>query len=140
MSKIGLIYSFWFWMVAIVFAKAGNDEEFTRLVSEHKITLVNAGNLDTIVHLATNKKLVLLGEASHGTSEFYAWRDSISRRLIEELGYRFILVEGDWASLFLLNRYVKGFSDYPSARETVKQFDRWPTWMWRNEEVVALAE
>ena len=140
MNKIGLMFSFWFVMVSIVFAKAGNDLEFNKLVQKHKITLENAGNLDTIVHIAANRKLVLLGEASHGTSEFYAWRDSISRRLISEQDYRFILVEGDWASLFLLNRYVKGFSDYPSARETVKLFDRWPTWMWRNEEVAAMAE
>jgi erythromycin esterase len=97
-------------------------------------------SLDVIIKKASETKVVFLGEATHGTSEFYAWRDSISRRLISEQGYNFILVEGDWASLFLLNRYVKGVSDFSSAKEVVRQFNRWPSWMWRNEEVVALAE
>jgi erythromycin esterase len=113
---------------------------FSKLVRDHKINLENAASLDAIIEMAAGRKVALLGEASHGTSEFYAWRDSISRRLIAEQGYSFILVEGDWASCFSLNRYVKGFSDYHAATDVVRQFGRWPPWMWRNEEVVALAE
>lgn len=116
------------------------EKDFANLVHKYKTELRNADDLDLLVSAAADKRVVLLGEATHGTSEFYAWRDSISRRLIAEQGFNFILVEGDWASLFLLNRYVKGFSEHVSAREVVRQFDRWPSWMWRNEEVVALAE
>ena len=125
----------------ILCAGGGSGEkDFQRLIRKHHHPLENAKSLDPLIHLASDKKVVLLGEATHGTSEFYAWRDSISRRLISEHGFSFILVEGDWASLFMLNRYVKGFSPHSSAKEVVKQFDRWPPWMWRNEEVAALAE
>lgn len=141
MRKIGIFLILSFLLIHCFCASQASDEQlFKNLVRDHKINLENSASLDTIIAMAANRKVVLLGEASHGTSEFYAWRDSISRRLISEHGYSFILVEGDWASLFSLNRYVKGFSDYASANEVVRQFDRWPPWMWRNEEVVELAE
>ncbi len=86
-------------------------------------------------------RLVLLGEASHGTSEFYTWRDQITRRLIEEHGFRFVAVEGDWNAIYRLNRYVKGqASAGESARLIMQSFIRWPTWMWANEETAALVE
>ncbi len=86
-------------------------------------------------------RYVLLGEASHGTHEFYTWRAAISRRLIEEKGFCFIAVEGDWPDCYRVNRYVKGYADSgASAREVLHAFARWPTWMWGNEEVVELAE
>lgn len=103
--------------------------------------MVNASDLDALIEKASVKKLVLLGEASHGTHEYYAWRDSISRRLISEKDFNFIVVEGDFASLFELNRYVK---DLPgaagSAREVLLKLDRWPMWMWGNHEVLNLIE
>ena len=90
---------------------------------------------------SANKKLVLLGESSHGTHEFYKWRDKISRQLIEKHNFSFIAVEGDFASLYKLNQYVKNMDGAgSSAREVLSELDRWPTWMWANEEVVALAE
>lgn len=103
--------------------------------------LISATDLDAIIGLAGGRRLALLGEASHGTHEYYAWRDSISRRLIVEKGFSFIAVEGDWASLFELNRYVKNLPGAAaSAREVLLGLGRWPVWMWGNEEVVALAE
>lgn len=105
------------------------------------ISLNPESNLDPLISAAANKKLVMLGEASHGTHEYYVWRDKISRRLIEEHDFNFIAVEGDFASLYKLNQYVtnkKGAAN--SAREVLSQLHRWPTWMWANEEVVALAE
>lgn len=94
-----------------------------------------------MLEIAGERKLVLLGEASHGTHEYYAWRDSISRRLIEDHGFRFIAVEGDWASLYELNRYVKGKPGAAaSARQVLERLERWPLWMWGNEEVLSLAE
>jgi erythromycin esterase-like protein len=84
---------------------------------------------------------VLLGEASHGTSEYYQWRAEISQRLIRDKGFSFIAVEGDWPDCYRVNRYAKGFHDSGSdAREVLEAFVRWPTWMWANEEVVNLAE
>src|SRR5262249_55613053 len=84
---------------------------------------------------------VLLGEASHGTSEFYTWRAEISRRLILEKGFSFIAVEGDWPDCYQVNRYIKDYPDAgDSARLVLSAFNRWPTWMWANWEVVALVE
>ena len=97
--------------------------------------------MDKLITAAADKKLVLLGEASHGTHEYYLWRDKISRRLIAEQDFSFIAVEGDFASLYQLNRYVKNLEGAAnSAREVLMKLHRWPTWMWANEEVVALTE
>ncbi|MBA3987474.1 MAG: erythromycin esterase family protein, partial [Flavobacteriales bacterium] len=103
--------------------------------------LESVASLDILIAAASDKKLVLLGEASHGTHEYYAWRDLISRRLIEQHDFNFIAVEGDFASLYELNRYVKNKDGAANtAREVLLKLNRWPTWMWANEEVVALAE
>src|SRR4051794_36692109 len=98
-------------------------------------------DLDPLLERIGDARFVLLGEASHGTSEYYTWRAAISRRLIEEKGFSFIAVEGDWPDCYRVNRYVKGLDDAGGgAREVLHAFERWPTWMWANEEVVALAE
>jgi erythromycin esterase-like protein len=103
--------------------------------------LRDADDLDPLIDRVGDARFVLLGEASHGTSEFYTWRETISRRLIEEKGFSFIAVEGDWPDCHLVDRYIKGRAGVPdTARETLHAFERWPTWMWANEEVVALAE
>lgn len=94
-------------------------------------------DLDPLLDRVADARYVLLGEASHGTHEFYTWRAAISRRLIEERGFSFIAVEGDWPDCYRVNRYVKGY-DGGSAREVLHAFSRWPTWMWANEEVVEL--
>ncbi len=70
-----------------------------------------------------------------------AWRARISERLIREKGFSFIAVEGDWPDCYEVNRYVKGYpGSGGSAREVLRVFERWPTWMWANEEIVKLAE
>ena len=110
-------------------------------MEQKAIPLEGDASLDRLISAAANKELVLLGEASHGTHEYYVWRDKISRRLITEQGFNFIAVEGDFASLYQLNRYVKNLDGAAgSAKEVLLKLDRWPTWMWANEEVVALAE
>jgi erythromycin esterase len=84
---------------------------------------------------------VLIGEASHGTSEYYAWRAQLSQRLIAERGFSFVAVEGDWPDCFDVNCWVKGNADRElSARDVLSRFARWPTWMWANHEVAAFAE
>ena len=91
--------------------------------------------------IGDNTKYVLLGEASHGTSEFYSWRREITKRLITEKKFSFIAVEGDWPDCYKLNRYVKAMPDSGrSAYDVLYSFNRWPTWMWANKEIVDLVE
>ena len=98
-------------------------------------------DLDPLLDAIGEARYVLLGEASHGTSEYYSWRHRISRRLIEEKGFSFIAVEGDWPDCYRVNRFVKGYCEPGvGARDVLGTFDRWPSWMWANEEVVELAE
>jgi erythromycin esterase len=103
--------------------------------------LEGSADLDPLLELVGDARYVLLGEATHGTSEFYTWRTLISIRLILEKGFSFIGVEGDWPDCYRVNRYVKGYTDSgSSAEEVLHAFERWPTWMWANREVVALTE
>jgi erythromycin esterase-like protein len=98
-------------------------------------------DLDPLLERIGETRYVLLGEASHGTSEYYTWRARISRRLIKEKDFSFIAVEGDWPDCYRVNCYAKGVEGSgETAREVLHAFDRWPTWMWANEEVVQLAE
>ncbi len=102
--------------------------------------LEDAEDLDPLLDRIGDARYVLLGEASHGTHEYYLWRARISRRLIEEKGFRFIAVEGDWPDCYRVNRYVHGELGDTTAEKVLEGYDRWPTWMWANWEVVALAE
>jgi erythromycin esterase-like protein len=77
-------------------------------------------------------KLVLLGEATHGTSEFYRARDAITRRLVADHGFTIVAVEADWPDANRIDRYVRHRQPEPSREEA---FARFPTWMWRNIEV-----
>ena len=96
-------------------------------------------DLDVLLDRIGDARVVMLGEASHGTSEYYTWRDRISRRLIAEKGFSFIAVEGDWPDCYRVNRFVKLLDKRDAdARDVLHAFERWPTWMWANEEVVAL--
>lgn len=103
--------------------------------------LASPRDLDPLIDAVGDAHYVLLGEASHGTSEFYTWRTEISKRLIAEKGFSFIGVEGDWPDCYRVNRYVKGYDDAgANAREVLHAFERWPTWMWANREIVDLTE
>jgi len=83
----------------------------------------------------------MLGEATHGTHEYYTWRTAISKRLIEEKDFNFIAVEGDWPDCYRLNRYIKGYAGQDKkSHQLLHDFKRWPTWMWANWEIVALAD
>ncbi|MCJ2180716.1 erythromycin esterase family protein [Novosphingobium album (ex Hu et al. 2023)] len=84
-----------------------------------------------------NARVVLLGEATHGTHEFYAARAAITRRLIERHGFNIVAVEGDWPDIARIDAYVRCRAPRPRRGEP---FLRFPTWMWRNEEVLALAD
>ena len=104
-------------------------------------SLFSSDDLAALTEDAGNKKVVMLGEASHGTHEYYTWRTAISKKLIEEKKFNFIAVEGDWPDCYKINRYVKGYKDAGNdVYDVLKTFDRWPAWMWANWEVAALAE
>ena len=105
------------------------------------LPLETATDLDPLIERIGDARYVLLGEATHGTSEFYEWRATLSRRLIEERGFSFVGVEGDWPDCYRVNRYAKSYDDAgDSARDVLHAFERWPTWMWANREVAEFAE
>ncbi|MEA3203114.1 MAG: hypothetical protein QOI63_784 [Thermoplasmata archaeon] len=92
--------------------------------------------MDALLEAVGDARVVLLGEATHGTHEFYEWRAAITLRLVAEKGFSFVAVEGDWPDCFRANRFVKGDPGVPANAEAVlRQFARWPTWMWANREV-----
>jgi erythromycin esterase-like protein/predicted phosphoribosyltransferase len=86
--------------------------------------------------LVGDAQFVLIGEASHGTHEFYAARARMTRRLIEEKGFGAVAVEADWPDAYRVNRYVRARSDDVTAEEALRGFERFPTWMWRNAVVL----
>jgi erythromycin esterase-like protein len=103
--------------------------------------LESARDLDPLIERIGDARFVLLGEASHGTSEFYTWRTELSKRLMAERGFTFIAVEGDWPDCYRVNRYVRGMPDSgASSTAVLHAFERWPTWMWANREVIALVD
>jgi protein-L-isoaspartate(D-aspartate) O-methyltransferase len=87
---------------------------------------------DALVERMAEARIVLLGEATHGTSEFYRARAQISRALIERHGFSFVAVEADWPDAMRIDRYV---TNRPRSRVQFTPFSRFPTWMWRNAEV-----
>lgn len=96
-------------------------------------------DLAPLIDILKGKKVVMLGEATHGTSEFYSIRAEISTILLKEHGFRFVAVEGDWPDIWKLNRYIRSGQGV-SARAVLSDIHRWPRWMWANEEVANLAE
>ncbi|HEX6372731.1 MAG TPA: erythromycin esterase family protein [Longimicrobium sp.] len=116
------------------------ERELIEAVKRAEKPLRDDGDLDALLERIGDARVVLLGEASHGTHEYYTWRDRISRRLIAEKGFDFIAVEGDWPDCYLVNRWVKHHDGGGSARDMLHAFERWPTWMWANHEVAELAE
>lgn len=117
------------------------DEKSTiNLLRKHSRPLKNTADLQPLMDRIGDAKIVMLGEASHGTHEYYTWRAKISKLLIEKKGFNFIAVEGDWPDCYRLNRYIKGYDDYKNAFKVLNEFNRWPTWMWANWEIAALAD
>jgi erythromycin esterase-like protein len=95
-----------------------------------------ATDYDPLIELIGDARLVLLGEASHGTHEFYRERARITQRLIEERGFVAVAVEADWPDAYRVNRYLHGRGGDTSAFAALRDFGRFPTWMWRNVDVL----
>ena len=112
---------------------------------EHQVLAARAAALplsggrdddDDLLRRIGNARFVLLGEASHGTHDFYEARARITLRLIAERGFSAVAIEGDWPDAYRVNRYVRGSGDDTRPADALLGFRRFPTWMWRNTAVV----
>ena len=95
-----------------------------------------SGDYDPLMNLIGDASLVLIGEASHGTHEFYRERAQITKRLIKEKDFVAVAVEADWPDAYRVNRYVRGLGNDADAVEALAGFKRFPAWMWRNADVL----
>ncbi len=96
----------------------------------------SSADYDPLLDFIGDAHFVLLGEASHGTHEFYRHRAQITKRLIQEKGFRAVAVEADWPDAYRVNRYVRGTGGDRDAAEALSGFIRFPAWMWRNADVL----
>ncbi len=106
------------------------------LSAEAHVVSGSPEDYDRLMELIGENRFVLLGEASHGTHDFYETRARITERLISEKGFTAVAVEADWPDAYRASRYVQGRSDDADAAEALTGFKRFPTWMWRNTDVV----
>lgn len=113
---------------------ADPDDELTTLLRDavDPLPAVDSPDFGAFFDRFANHRVVLLGEASHGSKEFYQARAAITRRLIEKHGFNLVAVEADWPDADVVDRYVR---HRPSARQPDPPFQRFPTWMWRNREM-----
>jgi erythromycin esterase-like protein/adenine/guanine phosphoribosyltransferase-like PRPP-binding protein len=117
------------------------DDDIVAAVRRNMHVLTGAAHdYDPLMGRIGDARIVLLGEASHGTHEFYRERALITQRLIEEKGFLAVAVEADWPEAWRLNRYVRDESEDLDAVEALADFRRFPTWMWRNTDVVEFIE
>ena len=116
----------------------GRPESVALLLREagHRVDDPDAADLGPLVERLAGARVVCIGEASHGTSEFYRMRARLTRELVERHGFGIVAVEGDWPDVASVNRIVRGVTDgrIPGGGEP---FARFPTWMWRNRETLA---
>ncbi|MBD2080390.1 erythromycin esterase family protein [Leptolyngbya sp. FACHB-17] len=92
---------------------------------------------DSLMDLIGDARLVLIGEATHGTHEFYQQRAEITKRLIQDKGFTAVAVEADFPDAYRVNRYVRGVNLDPTPEAALRGLQQFPTWMWRNVDVVA---
>ncbi|WP_066379518.1 MULTISPECIES: erythromycin esterase family protein [unclassified Anabaena] len=103
--------------------------------SAYRITGTKA-DYDPLLNMIGDARFVLIGEASHGTHEFYEQRAEITKRLIQEKGFTAVAIEADWPDTYRVNRYVQGVSEDFSPTEALSNFQRFPNWMWRNTDIM----
>jgi len=99
-----------------------------------------AGDYDALLNLVGDARFVLIGEATHGTHEFYEERARITQRLIREKGFTAVAVEADWPDAYRVNRYVRAEGNDADASAALSGFERFPAWMWRNTDVTAFVD
>lgn len=116
------------------------DETLIPAIEKHALPLDGTmDDYDPIIAAARGKNFVLIGEATHGTKEFYRARGEMTERLIQEIGFDAVAVEADWPDAYRINRYVSLTSHEPEGR-ALSCFERFPTWMWRNKEIFRFVE
>jgi erythromycin esterase-like protein len=111
-----------------------------REVAEIAKPIASDGDLEPLRALAGQHQVVLIGEASHGTHEFYETRAQLTKRLIAENGFTSIAIEADWPDALRVHRYVQGLSADADAPTALADFKRFPQWMWRNTVIVEFVE
>ncbi len=117
------------------------EPELERRQGAAEGVLHSLSDLDPLIQRAAETRFVLLGEASHGTSEFYTWRAVITEALVEHHGFTHVGVEGDWEPAREVDAYLGASSgSQEQAREVLGSFQRWPQWMWANEETATFVE
>lgn len=114
------------------------DRSVIDAIEAAAVPLSGVSDTDAIVEAIGDASIVLLGEASHGSHEFYRARLEISRRLIRERGFAAIAVECDWPDALSVSRYVQGRGDAATAEAALSCYERFPRWMWRNHDVLDL--
>jgi protein-L-isoaspartate(D-aspartate) O-methyltransferase len=115
-------------------SRPGTDDAIVaREIAAHceRFDDIESANLEPLLRRIGQARVVLIGEASHGTSEFYRMRARITRELIQRRGFSFVAIEGDWPDAARIDHYVR-HEEYPPAEWTA--FARFPVWMWRNIE------
>lgn len=114
-----------------------NDRKVCNLVREAAYPFAGTpADYDPVLEMAGDCRFVLLGEATHGTHEFYRHRAQITKRLIAEKGFNAVAVEADWPDAYRMNLYVRGQGGDRDAIDSLEGFQRFPTWMWRNADVL----
>ena len=116
-----------------------SERDYLEEIRKGARPLKEKSDLGPLIDILKNKKIVMLGESTHGTKEFYEWRKIISQELIEKHGFSFIAVEGDWPPCQKINRFIRhdhAGENGKSARDVLSGFSRWPTWLWANVEMI----
>jgi erythromycin esterase-like protein len=112
----------------------------TAIAASAHLLAGSADEYDPLLELIGDARFVLLGEATHGSHEFYQERARITQRLIREKGFNAVAVEADWPDAYRVNRYVRAQSGDADAVQALDGFRRFPSWMWRNADVVDFVE
>ena len=112
------------------------DDDLIRAIDAAALPIDSDRDRERFLHTIAGRRFVLIGEASHGTHEFYRLRAELTQTLIEEHGFHAVAVEGDWPDAYRVNRYVRGRDGDDAAVEALDGFRRFPPWMWRNADVL----
>ncbi|WP_133130732.1 erythromycin esterase family protein [Legionella yabuuchiae] len=107
-------------------------DKLVHILNEAAIPISHQKNYEAILDDIGDARFVLMGEATHGTEEFYQTRIELTKLLIEQKGFMAVAIEGDWPDSYRINRYIMGLDGDDTAHEALQDFQRFPTWMWRN--------
>jgi erythromycin esterase len=136
------LYWLFFLMLSCVrqSSKSAKQPEHTipaSYIAYHKLDTEK--DLDQLINDIGKARIVLLGEASHGTAEYYNWRAAITKKLFLEKGFNVVAVEGDWTDIYTINQFIQGpVQDSSTAISMLGGIKRWPLWLWANKEIVSL--